>query len=92
MAKEEKKECWTCGYKEECPGSCHVSCTRLWGDVQPPKAKIVKGGRWYQFPMNFDPIWQEEECKGWAKEKDPTKVKQFSPLERVVGLLGRRVR
>lgn len=88
LAKAEVKECWTCGYKEELPGSCHISCTRLFGDVQPPKAKSTK---YYLFPFNFDPIWQEEKCKGWAKERDPKKTKQFSPLERVFGLLGRRV-
>ncbi|GAF86912.1 unnamed protein product [marine sediment metagenome] len=87
MSKEEKN-CWTCGYKEEVPGSCHISCMRIWEDMQPPKAKST---RYYLFPMNFDPVWQEEKCKGWTKKRDPIKTKQFSPLERVFGVLGRRL-
>ena len=87
---EKEKTCWTCGYKKNIPGDCHISCVRLFDDVQPPKAKIVQGGRWYHFPMNFDPVWQEEKCMGWAEKKDPKRTKVFSPLEEVFGMLGGR--
>ena len=84
---EKEKTCWTCDYKENCAGSCHIKCTRTWKDVHPPKAKRTQ---WYLFPMNFDPVWQEEECRGWAEKRDPEKTKVFSPLEEVFGILGGR--
>jgi len=85
---KEAKNCWTCGYKESLPGDAHIKCRRIFGDVQPPKAK--KTG-YYLFPLNFDPIWQAEECKGWAKEADPKKIREESAMEDVLGILGRRI-
>lgn len=84
---EEKKDCWTCGYKEEITGSCHIKCMRIFGDVQPPKAQKTK---YYLFPLNFDPVWQNEECKGWTKERDLRRTRQETPLENVLSILGRR--
>lgn len=87
MSKE--RNCWNCGYKKEIPGDAHISCVRIFDDVKPPKAKE---GRYYIFPYNFDPIWQSEECKGWAKERDLKKTRQSSAMEDVFSILGRRMR
>ena len=86
---EEVKEnlentCWNCAYKEDVPGSAHVKCMRAWSDVKPPKAKKT---HWYVFPFNFDPIWQEEECNGWAKERDPKRTITLTPLGELLSIM-----
>lgn len=86
MPKEEKN-CWTCDYKENIPGNAHIKCMRIFDDVEPPKSKETM---YYLFPFNFDPIWQEEECKGWAKQKDPGRTRKETPIEEMLSIMGRR--
>lgn len=80
----QEKNCWSCAYREAIPGNEHISCLRVFADVKPPKAQKT---RWYNFPLNFDPVWQEEECKGWANSRDPRKTAKISPLGEMFRLL-----
>ena len=63
---EKTKTCYTCEHRGEVSGSCHSSCRFDWGNSEhtPPKGNShgIKSG-WYNFPFNFDPVWQKEECK-----------------------------
>lgn len=69
----QEKNCWNCAYKRNIPGNAHISCHFNFkkAELLPPLASqhgIDKG--WYMFPVNFDPRWQTEECKGHAQEVD----------------------
>lgn len=71
------KNCYNCAYRGTVPGDAHICCNFNWNksELTPPKANphgIVKG--WYTFPVNFDPAWQEEECKAHAETKNPEMV------------------
>lgn len=87
-----KKDCFSCGYKRNIPGDCHVRCMFNWkkANVKPPKANqygIASG--WYLFPMNFDPIWQEEQCMGYAEKMNQElyKSEQENPFTEILQTL-----
>lgn len=42
---------------------------------------------WYTFPVNFDPNWQQEECKSHSEVRDPNLVTQVNPLMALLTLL-----
>lgn len=85
-----KKTCYDCAYKANVPGDAHISCRFKWSgsELNPPLANetgIKKG--WYTFPINFDPAWQEEECKAWNDKKEEEKyINEFNPLLALLSL------
>lgn len=68
----DKKTCYTCAYRKEADGSVHTKCTFNWlrQDLPIPRANPhgIRMG-WYMFPLNFDPVWQEQECNAHSEEK-----------------------
>lgn len=82
--------CYQCVYKTNIPGDCHISCRFDWSkrkDIVPPKANahgIAKG--WYMFPVNYDPVWQLEECKAFSTIKDENFIKKTDPLTELFSL------
>lgn len=89
---ENKKGCSTCAYKTSIPGDSHIGCSFAWekSENNPPKADShgIKMG-WYTFPINFDPAWQQEECKSHSKVKEPDMVTQVNPLQSILSMLKR---
>ena len=67
----EKKNCWSCKFRGTVPCSAHISCNFKWRDseLDPPKADLhgIRNG-WYFFPLNFDPVWQNEKCTAYQKK------------------------
>lgn len=68
-----RSQCYNCLYRREVPGSAHSACgfdfsTAL---VPPPSfdAHGIRKG-WVHFPINFDPVWMNEECKGFDDSKE----------------------
>ena len=56
-------------------GDAHICCNFNWrkSELKPPKPNphgVQKG--WYIFPVNFDPAWQQEECKAHADKREPS--------------------
>lgn len=88
----EKKNCYECGYKGVNPGSAHIRCRFDWAKSaeKMPKGNphgVSKG--WYLFPLNYDPVWMEEECRGFAKEVNAKMVKEkHDPLMEIFSILG----
>jgi len=67
-------KCNNCAYKVSVPTSSHhISCRFNWikSELNSPTVNQhgVKEG-WYYFPLNFDPVWQTEECKAFSSIKD----------------------
>ncbi len=92
-------KCWTCKYKKEVPGNCHIGCGHMLASVDSMArlAKImgvketdelsctriilmlaflmgftlnehgVKKG-WCMWPILFDPVWLDGDCRGYEKE------------------------
>ena len=91
--KTENKKCYSCAYKSDVPGSAHSRCNYDWSNsiIRPPAADDhgIKN-RWYIFPINFDPVWQIEECAAHATEKDLTKMAKSDPASDLLSILGRR--
>ena len=72
-----KKDCFNCAYCSNVPGSAHKSCNFNWIEAKtapplPDNVGVEKG--WYMFPLNYDPVWQREECPEFATTKDDSKV------------------
>ncbi len=91
MTTNEKKTCYSCVYKNDISGDCHISCKLNWlkSKNKPPKGNLhgTKKG-WYNFPFNFDPIWMEEECKEHSVELDPEKMEiTDNPLSTLLSIL-----
>jgi len=88
---EKKKNCYNCTYRGEIPGDAHSRCKFNWSlsEIKPPKADeqgIRKG--WYLFPLNFDPVWQKEECKAFSDKADPKMIiEKYDPLLELFALL-----
>lgn len=85
-----KKNCCSCAYKGNVPGSAHTECKLDWEnmDVLPPKGNehgIKKG--WYLFPIDFDPVWQIEECKGFSETLDENMVRQGTPIDLIMRMV-----
>lgn len=86
-----KSKCYECGYKGDNPGSAHIRCSFDWGKS---KNKIPKGNHhgitrgWYNFPLNYDPVWMEEECLSYAKDADAKMIKsKHDPLAELFSIL-----
>ena len=66
-----RNQCYNCTFIGTVSGSVHSSCRRFIqkSDFNPPKADIhgIKSG-WYNFPYNYDPVWQNELCEGFENK------------------------
>ena len=88
---ETKKSCYDCAYRGEVAGSAHTRCKFNWGksDKSPPiasKQGIING--WYNFPLNYDPVWQEEECKAFSTKIDTKMIKEkYDPMVELLSIL-----
>lgn len=81
-----------CAYRGGIPGNCHTRCLFDWAKSKLPLPKGNEHGirnGWYMFPLNFDPVWMEEECKAYSAEKDPEKVARSNPIADLVSILAR---
>ena len=84
-----------CAYKREILGDCHIQCAFAWlkapqeiqNQFPQSTSSSPRTQRWFRFPLNFDPVWGPDTCAAFAKEADPSKVHQFSPLEMIGALL-----
>lgn len=89
---ENKKTCESCAYKTSIPGDTHIGCSFAWekSENKPPAVDDhpIRSG-WYSFPINFDPNWQQEECKSHSEVKDPEMVTQVNPLQAILSMLKR---
>jgi hypothetical protein len=85
-----KKNCYSCAYKGSVPGSAHSSCRFNWtkSNNKPPSAAIhgIQSG-WYNFPIDFDPVWQESLCESYSTEKEPGMI--VDPFESLFKMLFR---
>ena len=91
---KEKNNCYNCAYRGKVAGSSHSKCHFKWSksELSPPKANahgIDKG--WYIFPLNYDPVWQQEPCKAHSKEVNPDNFQEFSSLMEFASIVGKRL-
>lgn len=47
--------CYTCVYRREIPGDCHIMCVAGNARVVGHPTGIKRG--WFVWPYNFDPTW-----------------------------------
>jgi len=74
MKTQQKKEidksainqCYGCVFRKELSWSAHSECVFNWDESnkKPPQHNEhgLKNG-WYNFPYNYDPVWQESKCE-----------------------------
>ena len=62
-------QCYGCKYRKDAFGSVHSTCTFRWNGKPTPKGDPygVREG-WYSFPLNYDPVWMDDECKNKENE------------------------
>jgi hypothetical protein len=91
---EDKKiQCYACAYRRAVPGSVHIRCTYDWikAGVSVPKGNShgIQSG-WYNFPLNYDPVWMDEECLFVTTVRDPDMTREkYSPMVELFSLLDR---
>ena len=86
-----KAKCFECAYKGAKPGDAHTRCKYDWSKS---KFMMPRGNPhgirhgWYMFPLNYDPVWMQEECQAFATEANPDMVKdKYDPLLELAALL-----
>lgn len=58
-------ECWSCKYRQDVPGNCHISCGKPDIDMVGNQHGIESG--WFFYPILFDPVWKEKGCDNYEK-------------------------
>lgn len=69
-AKEIIQQCYSCVFRCELSWSCHSKCTAEWVEFsEMPKGNDYgRSEGWYHFPVNYDPVWMEEESSKYHKK------------------------
>lgn len=86
-------QCYDCIYKASIPGNCHIKCRF---DFKKAEKKEPSGDEygisqgWFRFPLNYDPTWMTSNCEGFSEEEDPLLIKEFTPQENLLSILGKR--
>ena len=87
--------CEKCAYKTNIPGNCHIGCDFAWFKASPevmlkiPVNHNPKVSQWFDFPLNYDPVWGPDECPAFATQRDEAMVNKLLPLHELARLLGR---
>lgn len=86
-----KKTCYECAYRGECPGSAHIRCKFDWSKskLNQPEGNPhgIRNG-WWKFPLNYDPVWMQGQCKAYSKKANPKMVKEkYDPLIELFSML-----
>ena len=87
-----------CAYRKSIPGDRHSQCCRrfLIREILPILTHMTKlppqVWQWFIFPYNYDPCWGPDECLGFSDTIDPDKVYKFDADEKLLSLLGKRMR
>lgn len=81
-------ECYQCVHRLELPGDAHIRCNNHEANVKGSDHGRRSG--WFNWPLNFDPVWLES-CDGFSdKPEDKKPRKELDPLADLFGLLKRR--
>jgi hypothetical protein len=59
-------ECRECKYKRLIPGEEHIACAHPDPSMKGHPIGIKRG--WFDYPVNFDPIWKLNLCNHWEKK------------------------
>lgn len=62
------KECYSCIHKRNVPGDAHIACAKPDLGVRGNPHGINHG--WFFYPVNFDPIWKETNCKNFENKSN----------------------
>lgn len=63
--KDRKDDCYKCAHKRDVLGNCHIRCANPDETMQGNPHGMKHG--WFYYPMLFDPIWRETECKNFEQ-------------------------
>ncbi len=81
---KDKPNCCKCVHRLSIPGDAHSRCNNHEANVNGNEDGI-RGG-WFNWPLNFDPIWLEK-CDGFSNnEKDKTPRKELDSLAEVLSI------
>lgn len=66
MSKRNKRnECFRCKHRRSIPGDAHIQCVNPDATMKGNKHGIQSG--WFMYPINFDPVWKEQDCKNFQE-------------------------
>lgn len=70
-------DCYKCVYRQRIPGDCHSSCNKpaenQFGANGGACSHAINHG-WYWYPINFDPIWRQNECPNFESTDKPAEA------------------
>ncbi len=55
------KQCYDCKHRRKVPGDAHSACAKPDNTMQGADLGIRRG--WWDYPTNFDPVWNTTICK-----------------------------
>ena len=58
-------DCYKCIHRRSIPGDAHSMCVKPDSEVRGNLNGIRNG--WFHYPINFDPIWIENECRNFEE-------------------------
>jgi len=58
-----KNECYSCEHRRSIPGDAHSQCINPDPKMIGNKNGIRNG--WFNYPINFDPVWKQKECNNY---------------------------
>jgi hypothetical protein len=80
MEKRNKRnECWECIHKREVPGNAHIRCDNPDQGMKGDPHGIKNG--WFAYPILFDPVWKENECKNFKIMESNSKQSTLQSAE-----------
>ena len=60
-------ECYSCSFREEVAGNCHIKCNKPDLDMKGDPHGIKHG--WFYYPLLFDPVWKEKDCANYQSNE-----------------------
>lgn len=69
-----KNECYYCKHRQEVPGDAHISCDKPDPKMEGDIYGIQSG--WFFYPVCFDPVWKEKNCRNYESEAELTEGKE----------------
>ena len=62
-----KAMCHQCMHVRSIPGNTRVRCSKPYPQVKGNRHGIRNG--WFLYPMNYDPVWMENECRNFEEKQ-----------------------
>lgn len=68
FVRDQMNECYSCVYKRNVPGNCHIACSNPDRTVTGDPYGRAQG--WFFYPLCFDPAWKTSFCSNYRSANE----------------------